>query len=151
MDKLANYKLDGAFSEGVSIYLDDAPDVEFKVRLPSPYNRGYTQALYGAMEWKVEEDGTVNTGGNLMSTRYAQEDAFLAHCLLSIDGEPVPSDFADTYPEAITELLGKATELANEINEKVDKTAKKSSASSSGSDSGVEKSGSTSGSKVAAV
>ena len=44
MNKLASYKLDKAFTDGVDIYLDAAPDCAFRVRLPSQYNRVYTQA-----------------------------------------------------------------------------------------------------------
>ena len=138
MDKLGKYKLDKSFTDGVLIRLDDAPDVEFMVRLPSQYNRAYTQALYGAMDWSVGDDGKVNTGGNLMDTRYSQLDAFLAHCLLTMDGEPIPDNFATEYPEALDELMTKANELANAISERVDDSVKKSLGSASGDHDGLD-------------
>ena len=143
MDKLSRYKLDKGFTDGVDIILDNAPDVTFRVRLPSQYNRGYTQALYGGMEWSIGDDGSVKPGGSLMSARYAQEDAFLAHCLLAIDGEPVPAGFRDDYPSALSELMEKATELANAIEEKVTESVKKSPTSSTGKGSGQGVKGST--------
>ena len=103
MDKLASYKLNKAFTEGVDICLDDAPEVQFRVRLPSQYNRGYTNAIYGGMGFKVSADGMMQTEANIMDAKYAQEDAFLAHCLVSMDGEPVPADFAAEYPAALAE------------------------------------------------
>lgn len=149
MDKLGKYKLDKAFSDGVDIRLDDAPDVVFTVRLPSQYNRAYTQALYSSMEWDLGEDGAIKTGGSLMATRYAQEDAFLEHCLMSMDGEPITEGFAKDYPEAVAELMSKAIDLSNDIQERVETSVKKSPASSNGNDSGQEKSGSTSTLKAA--
>lgn len=125
MDKLAHYKLDKAFTRGVVIRLDHAPDVEFLVKLPSQYNREYCQALYGAMQWESGADGEVKTGGALMATRYAQEDAFIAHCLLSQDGEPIPESFAEEYPEAVAELMTKANDLSAEIGKRVEDAAKK--------------------------
>jgi len=151
VDKLGNYKLDKAFSDGVSIYLDDAPDVEFKVKLPSQYNRAYTQALYGSLELTVDADGALSSGGNLMRTRFQQEDSFVEHCLLTMDGEPISGDFQATYPDAVTELMEKANELANTLSERVTDSAKKSSASSSGNASGQAKSVSMSASKVTAA
>ena len=139
MDKLAKYKLDKAFTSGVEIRLDGAPDVAFLVRLPSQYNRAYSQALYGAMNLTIGDDGKVKADGNLMNTRYVQVDAFIDACLVSIDGEPVPAGFATDYPEAIEELMTKANELANSITERVDESVKKLSASASGSGSGQEK------------
>jgi len=135
---LEKYKLDKAFTDGVDIYLDAAPDVVFRVRLPSQYNRAYSQALYGAMDWSVGDDGQVKPGGSLLTTRYAQEDAFIEHCLLSQDGEPVPESFRTDYPLALAELMEKAAELANDIQERVADTVKKSSASSTGSADGLD-------------
>lgn len=125
MDKLAHYKLDKAFTSGVVINLDHAPEVDFLVKLPSQYNREYCQALYGAMQWEAGADGEVKTGGALMATRYAQEDAFVAHCLLSKDGEPIPESFSEEYPEAVAELMTKADKKAVEIAKQVEDAAKK--------------------------
>lgn len=138
MDKLAAYKLDKAFTDGVDIYLDDAPDVPFRIRLPSQYNRAYSQALYGGMQFQVDAEGKVKPGADLIATRYAQEDAFLAHCLLSIDGEAPPEHFAQDYPAAMSELLNKATELANDLESTVSTSVKKSPTSSTGSESGQD-------------
>lgn len=146
---LDKYKLDKAFTEGVDIRLDDSPEDVFRVKLPSQYNRGYTQAMYSAMDWSYDDDGKVRTGGNLMGTRFAQEDAFIKFCLVSLNGEPLPDGFADEFPRAVTELISKAQDLANEIEERVSDSTKKSSASSAGKESGLEKSGSTSDLKKA--
>jgi hypothetical protein len=142
MDKLKAYKLDRAFSDGVDIYLDQAPDVAFKVKLPSQYNRSYTTAIYGAMDWTLE-DGKVKSGGSVVDTRYAQESAFVEHCLISIDGEAVPDDFTNEYPAALTELMEKANELVTAIEDKVDDSVKKSPALSAGKSDGQAKGTST--------
>ena len=141
MDKLKAYKLDKAFTDGVDIRLDGA-DVLCKVRLPSQYNRGYTQALYSGIGFEFS-DGLVKPSGSVMDTRYAQEDAFIEHCLLSIDGEAVPADFATDYPTALAEIMEKATELANAIEEKVNTTVKKSRPTLAGKGTGQGKSDST--------
>lgn len=142
MDKLNAYKLDKAFTKGVDIELDDAPGVVFTVRLPSQYNRAYAQALFGAMDLKVGDDGQVNTS-NLMTTKYAQEDAFVQHCLIAIDGEEVPGDFLRDYPSAVTELMEKAVELANIIENKVETSVKKSQPTSNGESGGKGRKSST--------
>ena len=116
MDKLSAYKLDNAYTGGVELTLDNAPDVIFMVRLPSMYNRAYTQALYSGMHMEVNDDGTVTGDTNIMDAKYAQEDAFVAHCLVSIDGEPLSKSFADDYPAALAELMEKATALATSID-----------------------------------
>lgn len=137
---LSAYKLDKAFTEGVDIRLDKAPDDVFKVKLPSQYNRGYTSAVYGTMTVDIQ-DGEVKAGGNMIATRHKQEDAFIEHCVVSLNGEPLPEDFAVEYPEAVLELMEKAGDLARDIDAKVETTVKKSSASSTGKRSGqVEKS-----------
>jgi len=151
MDKLASYKLNKAFTEGVDICLDDAPEVQFRVRLPSQYNRGYTNAIYGGMGFKVSAEGMMQTEANIMDAKYAQEDAFLAHCLVSMDGEPVPADFATEYPAALAELMRKAQELANDIEAGVSDTVKKSPALLSGKESGPAKTGSMKNSSGAAA
>jgi hypothetical protein len=146
MNKLKAYKLNKAFTDGVDIRLDGA-DVVCKVRLPSQYNRGYTQALYSGIGFEFSPDGLVKPSGSVMDTRYAQEDAFVEHCLLSIDGESVPDDFAKDYPTALIELMEKSTQLANEIEEKVNATVKKSQPILSGSETGQERKSSIPNSK----
>lgn len=136
MDKLAKYKLDNAFTEGVCLYLDDASDVAFLVKLPSQYNRSYTQAVYGGMEFNVDQLGEMKTTGQILSTRYAQQDAFIDYCVISMDGDPVPQGFFDEYPAALEELMSKASELAAKIEEDVSNSVKKSPSSSSGKGSG---------------
>ncbi len=139
MKGLKAYKLDKAFTDGVVIRLEDAPDVAFLVRLPSGYNRAYTQAVYGGMRFDLDDEGNVKPGGSLLETKYAQEDAFMEHCLVSIDGEPVPDNFAVDYPRALQELMSKAQELANALDEQVDDAVKKSPATSNGSTDGEVK------------
>jgi len=141
MDKLKSYRLDKAFTEGVDIILDHAPDVLFKVRLPSQYNRGYMQALYSGIE--LDSLSGVKTGATLMGTKYAQQEAFVGHCMVSVDGEPVPSNFRDEYPAALDELIEKATVLAGQLDAKVEGDAKKSPPSSSGKASGQGEKSST--------
>ena len=139
MNKLKAYKLDKAFTDGVDIRLDNA-DVVCRVCLPSQYNRGYTQALYSGIGFEFNDDGLVKPSGSLMDTRYAQEDAFVQHCLMLIDGDPVPAGFAAEYPSLLVELMEKSTELANAIEEKVNSTVKKSQPISTGNETGQAKS-----------
>ena len=75
----------------------------------------------------------------MIATRFAQEDAFVQHCIKSMDGEPLPSTFAQDYPTAVAELLEKATDLANAIEERVSDSVKKSPALSTGKGSGQVK------------
>jgi len=139
MEKLQAYKLDKAFTDGVVIRLDSAPDVEFLVRLPSQYNRGYTQAVYGDAGFTLGENGQVEVkGGGVVEIKWRQEDAFADHCLVSIDGDPVPADFREQYPAAISELFMKANQLAQEVDGRVGEAAKKSLASLTGSRSGED-------------
>jgi hypothetical protein len=132
---LESYRLDKAFTEGVEIRLDDAPDVVFMVKLPSQYNRGYSQALYSAIDWSMGADG-IKTSGALMTTKYAQEDAFVANCLISMDGEPIPKNFSEEYPAAVEELQRKAQELASALDEKIHDNVEKSAALSNGKANG---------------
>jgi hypothetical protein len=143
MDKLGSYKLDKAYSDGVEIRLDNAPEVIFMVRLPSMYNRAYTQALYAGMEMDVGEDGKVTGTTNIMDAKYAQEDAFCDHCLASIDGEPISPSFQNDYPSAVAELMEKATELAGHIEEGVADSVKKSPTTSHGKGDGAARKSST--------
>jgi hypothetical protein len=143
MDKLKAYKIDKAFTEGVEIRLPLAPEVVFLVRLPSEYNRAYTQALYGDAEFDIDEKGQVKMKGGLVDMKFRQEEAFAEHCLVSIDGEPVPDNFRRDYPEAVSELYLQANKLAIELDTKVGDSAKKSRTSSTGSSGGPERSDST--------
>jgi hypothetical protein len=143
MDKLRKYKIDKAFTEGVEIRLDNAPDVVFLVKLPSRYNRGYSEALYSGMSMSLNDDGSVKADASLVSARYIQEDAFVDYCLVSIDGEDVPSGFQGDYPEAVSELMTKAADLVEAIESKVDDAVGKSPASSNGNQSGQAKTDST--------
>ncbi|WP_116364413.1 hypothetical protein [Parahaliea mediterranea] len=143
MDKLQAYKLDKAFTDGVELSLDAAPDVVFKVRLPSQYNRGYTQAVYGDADFDVDANGKVQMKGGMVSLKWKQEDAFFEHCLLTMDGHPIPEKFKTDYPGAVTELLMKANQLAADLDGRVGEAAKKSSTSSTGSTAGQDESDST--------
>ena len=141
MKGLDSYKLDKAFTEGVEIRLDNAPDTVFLVKLPSQYNRGYTQALYSGVSFDFTESG-VKTNSSLVEARHSQEDAFVGHCMISIDGESVPDGFAAEYPSAVAELIAKASDLAGAIDERVSDSVKKSLATSNGKGGGQGKSGS---------
>jgi len=143
MNKLKAYKLNKAFTDGVEIRLDDAPDVLFLVRLPSTYNRGYSEALYSGMSMSLDDDGQVKTESSIMVARYVQEDAFVEHCLISMDGEPIDADFQAEYPEAVAELIRKAADLVEDIESKVTDAVGKSQASSNGKADGQEKKSST--------
>jgi hypothetical protein len=137
MSKLGAYKLDKAFTKGVEIVLDDAPEVIFIVKLPSMYNRAYTQALYSCMDISLTSDGKVEAGtAGIMVAKYAQEEAFVDHCIVSMDGEKLPDDFIDEYPGAVEELIAKATDMATAIDEGVNESVKKSQPTSTGKGSG---------------
>ena len=143
MAGLDAYRLDRAFTDGVEIRLDDAPDVVFLVRLPSRYNRAYSRSMYEAM--KVDGEGTEVrvTATNLVNVKFVQEDAFVQHCLISIDGEPVPAGFQAEYPVAVEELVEKANALVSKIEERVEESVKKSRTTSHGNASGAAKKSST--------
>lgn len=135
---LDRYKLDKAFTEGVDLRLDDAPDDVFRVRLPSKYNRPYSQGLYGGSAIPLDEKGELKGASGLIAWGHAQFDAFVQHCMISLNGEPIPADFHETHPAAVEELMEKAAEQAADLDEKVSLTVKKSSASSSGKASGQD-------------
>ena len=137
LDKLSKYKVNKAFTEGVDIYLDDAPDVCFKVRLPGQYNRAYMAEMYGSIEVDFTEDGEAKTKTNVLKARDTQERAFLKHCIISIDGEPAPDDFVINFPAALEELSSKAVKLLEGLEKAVDEGAKKSQPSLVGSESGA--------------
>lgn len=136
MRGLEAYKLDKAYSEGVDIILDDAPGVVFRVILPGQYNRRYSTALYSMMDWETTESGDIRQKGDLMTARNASEACFVEHCLVSIDGDPVPVDFADQYPAALAELMGKANDLVQDLEARVSDTVKKLPTSSHGRKNG---------------
>lgn len=144
---LDNYKLHKAFTEGVVIRLDQAPDDAFLVKLPSQYNREYTRAQYEGVELDVSPNGEVTAanGGAMMLLVASdnQNKAFCNHCIVSLNGKPLPNDFIDCYPEALNELMVKANEMAEEINSRVAKTVKKSQDSSTGKTSGQARKTST--------
>jgi hypothetical protein len=136
LDKLKRYRVDSAYTQGVVITLDEAPDVEFLVRLPGKHNRAYIAEMYGAVEFSL--DGEVpNVTRTFSEMQDLQERAFLKHCLLSIDGEPVPPDFAAEYPDALEELMAKANKMAQAHQEGADAAKKKSVTTFDGSVAGV--------------
>ena len=135
------YKLDKGFTEGVEITLDAAPDDVFVVLLPSMYNRKYSQALYSGMDFSELEDGTNKV--NYVVAKYAKDDAFVEHCLLTLNGKPLPPRFVDEYPSAVDELARKADEMAAAIDERVKNTVKKSQPTSTGTSGGQAKMSST--------
>jgi hypothetical protein len=132
LDKLKSYRVDSAYTTGVTITLPKAPDVAFQVVLPGKHNRAYIADVYGALQLTMDGDiSSVQT--SVLEARERQEQAFLRHCLKSIDGEPVPDSFADEYPEALEELMAKANEMALALQEDADDAEKKSVPTSAGS------------------
>jgi len=137
IEKLGKYRVDKAFTEGVQLSLDEAPSVIFIVRLPGQYNRAYMAGLYGAIEVDFNEKGESSTTTNVLAARDLQEAAFVSHCLVSIDGEPLPGDFAAEYPKAVDELMGKANDALATIEGVVEDAVKKSRPSLVGSADGA--------------
>ena len=137
LDKLSKYRVDKAFTEGVIINLDDAPDVDFLVKLPGQYNRSYMAALYGAIEIDFDDEGNAATKTNVLKARDMQEAAFVDHCLVSIDGEAPPDNFAQEYPMALEELVRKANDLLEAMSDDVEEAVKKSAPSLVGNASGA--------------
>lgn len=135
LDKLKSYRINNAYTEGVIINLDDADDVDFLVKLPGPYNRPYIAAIYGDID--IDMSGETSNKINVLRTREVQEKAFLDHCLVSIDGEVPPKDFAELYPAALEELMSKATAKVEEISARVDAGIKKSQPTSIGKVAGA--------------
>jgi len=137
LDKLSKYRVNKAFTEGVDIHLDDAPDVCFRVKLPGQYNRAYMAEMYGSIEVDFNEAGEAKTKTNILKARDTQELAFIKHCLVSIDGEPAPDNFASDFPLALEELLLKSNKLLEGLDKAVDEGSKKSQPSLVGSTSGA--------------
>ncbi len=140
LDALKSYKVNEAYTTGAIIELDNAPGVEFRVVLPGKHNRAYISAVYDLVDIRLgdgSEDQEVELKTSLVATRDAQEAAFMAHCLKSIDGEPVPEDFLEQYPDAVEELMRKANEMLQELEGGAERAAKKSAISSSGNIAGV--------------
>lgn len=135
LDKLKAYRINSAYTEGVDIYLDDARDVAFRVVLPGPYNRPYIAELYSDINISFDEDDTATS--NLIVAANAQIEAFMKHCLISIDGEPPPENFERDYPKALEELMKKAQELVVKIESEVEKASKKLSPTSIGNVGGA--------------
>lgn len=138
LDKLSKYKVNKAFTEGVVINLSDAPDVDFLVRLPGQYNRAYMAEVYGSLNLTFDDDGKPVGVANVIATRQLQEEAFLKHCLLAIDGEPTPVGFAEEYPKAIEELMVEAGKLVDQIAKGVDEGVKKSAPTLIGNANGTD-------------
>jgi hypothetical protein len=127
LDGLNGYATNPAFYDGVTITLDDAPDYQFLVILPGADNRAYLAAL--AKEIGVER-GEIDT--YLVSERL-----FLDHCLVSINGEPIPDNFHITHKRALKAIMAKASEMSAAIQEEVAEAEKKSVTTSNGSIDGV--------------
>lgn len=137
MDKLKAYKVDKGYSEGVEITLDRAEGVVCLVKLPGPYNRPYMAAIYGNVRINVGADGEATGEIQAFEARDNQERAFVEHCLLTIDNQPVPVDFIEEYPEALSELMGKASLMVEEIANRVEEGSKKSVPSLIGNTAGA--------------
>ena len=136
MDVLENYKLDRAFSEGVEIILEKAPGAVFLVKLPSTHNREFARALYSGVGFELDDSGEFKPTGSIIEATYAQQDAFVKGCIVSVNNEPVPTGFAEKYPEALAELMEKARALADELDAGIDEAVKKPPTISSGNKSG---------------
>jgi hypothetical protein len=132
---LEKYKLDKSFTEGVDVVLEDVPEHTFRIRLPSQYNRAYMSAMYSGIDVENLSE-TMKKGGSVLQTRYAQQDAFINTCLISMDGEPIPADFFVEYAPLLDVLMAKANELANDIENRVEDNVKKSPSSSVGKANG---------------
>ncbi len=135
--KLAKYQVDKAFTEGVELFLDDALDCPFLVKLPGEYNRPYIVELYGAIEVDFDADGETRAKTNVMAAREGQINAFVKHCIVSVDGEPTPDGFATEYPKAVSELMTKANSALEALQEDVEEAAKKSQPTLVGNQAGV--------------
>ena len=136
-EKLNKYKVDKGYTKGVVINLDDAPDVDFLVKLPGPYNRPYMADVYGSIQLDMASEDMPSPKMSVMQARDVQEAAFLEHCLVSIDGEDVPENFATEFPEAVEELMKKAGELVQQVSNRVEDGIKKSLPTSTGSAGGA--------------
>lgn len=137
LDKLKAYEVNKAFTEGVNIFLDDAPEVEFLVKLPGQYNRAYIAALYGGIQIDITDTEASEVKTNVLEARESQVSAFVEHCIVSIDGEDVPKDIYSTHPAAVNELIAKAQDLVEAIDKEVELASKKSSPTSLGSVGGA--------------
>ena len=150
MDILENYKLDKCFTDGVEITLDNAPEAVFMVKLPSTHNREYARVLYSGAKYEVDEQGNITSAASMVEAMHANQDAFIKGCMISLNGKPVPVDFAEKYPEALAELMVKAREMADNLDQEAADIVKKPVTSTSGATHGPTNGASTSSLKAAA-
>lgn len=121
----STHGLDAAITKGKVYILDSNKDYEFLVRLPSEYNKAYQNQVSGALKMSYDDEGGVVMGATMLEFREAQRAAFLAHCLMSINGEPVPKEFSDNFTRVIDELFALANDDAAAIDGAVKDAVKK--------------------------
>lgn len=158
LDKLKHYRLDPAFIDGVIITLDEAPDAEFLIRLPCKYNRAFTSEIIGAFEIPMPDDAaeaatekaneagdakddkgpeSVNPTAQVAAFLDRRREAFVRHCIVSMDGEPIdPDQLERECPEVVDQLLEKADAMAKALQEGADAAKKKSAPTSPGTTPG---------------
>lgn len=136
-DGLAHYQTNEAFTRGVVIKLDHAPEYEFLVALPGRANRAFIHEAFAAVDVDVQ-DGKVVPNFKQGAVKAAEDRrrAFINHCLKSVNGEPIPANFELDYAAALDELQQKAENLAEKIDKEIDEAAKKSVPSLVGSTDG---------------
>ena len=69
---------------------------------------------------------------------------------MSVNGGPLPDNFAEHYPKPLEVIMDKAIELAEDIENKVTRSVKKSVTLSSGKSDGLENKTSTGSFKIEA-
>lgn len=136
MDKLSKYRVDKGYTEGVHLTLDNAPDVDFLVKLPGPHNRAYMAEVYGRINIDMSSD-EVELSLSALDAKTIQEESFVKHCIMSIDGEPAPEDFLEQYPDAVSELMSKAQAIVNKLMGVVEDGVKKLVPISTGNNAGA--------------
>jgi hypothetical protein len=118
------HTLDRSITHGIEMTLDGNPDYVWVVKVPSQYNRAYSIAAAGSARIRFSEDGETSVAAGLEALE-AQRRAFFDHCIVSVNGESVPSDFYAEFPNVVQELYARAIEAAAKLSEKVEDTAGK--------------------------
>jgi hypothetical protein len=150
-DLLAAYRVPSSALDGVLLSLAHAPDLAFKVRLPSRHNRAYQVAVQVALGSAATLDGagevTVDTS-KLAALADARLEAFVMHCIdpASLPTGLSPADLLGLYRPAAEALYEQALALAADEEGQADAAVGKSPASSAGLPNGKAGKPSTTGS-----
>ena len=121
----STHGLDTAITEGKEFKLAGNDEYTFLVKVPSQHNKPFRNAIAASLDMSYGDDGEVKMNSNIVQFRQKQSEAFVSHCMVSINGEPVPADFGDKFPTVVEELMEAADKVAQAIDGEVEDAVKK--------------------------